>query len=62
MPDKWVAVVTAADGTVSVAGPFPDNESTERWSARLELGTEGGLSGIAVELESPDDYIAQVNL
>jgi len=54
---KWIAVVTAADGTLSAAGPFPSRVQAEGWAADLELATSGGLGGSAVELESPAGYM-----
>lgn len=50
---KYVAVLTAADGTVSVAGPFPSLVQADGFAAQIELASEGDLGGYACELESP---------
>jgi hypothetical protein len=57
---RYVVVITAADGTESVAGPFTSLLSADGWAANLELQTEGDLGGYAHELEDPEVAMAVV--
>jgi hypothetical protein len=50
---KWAVVITAPDGTLSVAGPFANDVQAGGWAARLELASNGDLAGQAAPIENP---------
>jgi hypothetical protein len=53
MSQRWAVVITAADGTLSIAGPFVNETQASGWSARLELASNGDLAGQAAPIENP---------
>jgi hypothetical protein len=46
-------IITAGDGTLSVAAPFPGLVQAEGWAADLELASNGDLAGQAAAIENP---------